>query len=118
MAALEEVLDQADILSVNLALNDRTRGFLDRDKLARTKPGVILVNTARADLVDGDALVALLRSGHIRQAALDVFSQEPPRGDPLLTLPNVTLTAHSAFMTPEATMTMLRRAIDLVRAAG
>jgi D-3-phosphoglycerate dehydrogenase len=47
MAALEEVLDQADILSVNLALNDRTRGFLDRDKLARTTPGVILVNTAR-----------------------------------------------------------------------
>jgi D-3-phosphoglycerate dehydrogenase / 2-oxoglutarate reductase len=118
MAALEEVLGQADILSINLALNDNTRGFLDRDKLARTKPGVILVNTARADLVDGDALVALLRGGPIRHAAIDVVSQEPPRDDPLLTLPNVTLTAHSAFMTPEATMTMLRRAIDLVRAAG
>jgi D-3-phosphoglycerate dehydrogenase len=117
LAPLDEVLGRADILSLNLSLNDETRGFLDRDRLARTKPGVILVNTARAGLVDGEALVELLRSGHIRHAAIDVFAQEPPVGDPLLRLPNVTLTAHTAFMTPEATMTMLRRAIDLVAAA-
>ncbi|MBN8898664.1 MAG: 3-phosphoglycerate dehydrogenase, partial [Rhodospirillales bacterium] len=86
-------------------------------KLSRTKPGVVVINTARADVVDGPALVALLRSGHIRHAAVDVFSSEPPAADdPLLTLDNVTLTAHAGFMTPEATMTMLRRAIELATA--
>ncbi len=118
-AALDDVLARSDILCLTLALNEATRGFLDADKLARTKPGVIFVNTARADLVDNAALARLLASGHIRHAALDVFSPEPPSPDePLLSLPNVTLTAHAGFMTPEATMTMLRRALDLVIAAG
>jgi D-3-phosphoglycerate dehydrogenase / 2-oxoglutarate reductase len=119
MAELDEVLGVSDILCLCLSLNDQTRGFLDHAKLSRTKPGVIFVNTARADIVVADALVALLQSGHIRHAAIDVFSQEPPRpDDPLLTLPNVTLTAHAGFMTPEATMTMLRRAVDIVAAAA
>ncbi len=118
-AALDDVLARSDILCLTLALNEATRGFLDADRLARTKPGVIIVNTARADLVDHAALCRLLASGHIRHAALDVFSPEPPLpDDPLLSLPNVTLTAHAGFMTPEATMTMLRRALDLVIAAG
>jgi D-3-phosphoglycerate dehydrogenase len=118
LVALDEVLARADVLCVALALNDQTRGFLDQDKLSRTKPGVILINTARADVIDGAALVALLQSGHIRHAGIDVFSQEPPRpDDPLLTLDNVTLTAHAGFMTPEATMTMLRKALDLAAAA-
>ena len=91
------------------------RGFLDAEKLGRTKQGVIFVNTARADIVDNAALAALLQAGHVRHAAIDVFSQEPPLpSDPLLTASNVTLSAHSGFMTPEATMTMLRRAIDIV----
>ncbi len=118
-AALDDVLARSDILCLTLALNEATRGFLDEGRLARTKPGVIFVNTARADLVDSAALARLLASGHIRHAAIDVFSPEPPRpDDPLLSLPNVTLTAHAGFMTPEATMTMLRRALDLVIAAG
>jgi D-3-phosphoglycerate dehydrogenase / 2-oxoglutarate reductase len=118
MAELNTVLAEADILCLCLGLNEQTRGFLDLEKLRRTKPGVIFVNTARADIVVADALVALLSSGHVRHAAIDVFSQEPPRADDkLLTLPNVTLTAHAGFMTPEATMTMLRRAIDIVIAA-
>ncbi len=115
LASLDEVLAQPEILCVTLALNDATRRFVDAAKLARTKRGVIFVNTARADIVDNDALVAMLRSGHIRHAAIDVFTQEPPlASDPLLSAPNVTLSSHSGFMTPEATMTMLRRAIDLV----
>ena len=118
-AALDDVLAHSDILCMTLALNEATRGFLDAGKLGRTKPGVIFVNTARADLVDNAALVRLLASGHIRHAAIDVFSPEPPApDDPLLSLPNVTLTAHAGFMTPEATKTMLRRALDLVIAAG
>jgi D-3-phosphoglycerate dehydrogenase len=65
--------------------------------------------------VGAAALVGLLRSGHIRHAAMDVFTPKPPHpDDPFRTLPNVTLTAHTGFMTPEATMTMLRRALDLV----
>jgi D-3-phosphoglycerate dehydrogenase len=119
MVPLDEVLAQSDFLCLALALNDATRGFLDAEKLGRTKPGVVFVNTARADIVDNAALAALLRSGHVRHAAIDVFSREPPDpADPLLTAPNVTLSAHAGFMTPEATMTMLRRAMDLVIAAG
>lgn len=114
-AALDDVLAQSDILCLCLALNEATRGFIDAAKLARTKPGVVFVNTARADIVDNAALAALLRSGHVRHAAVDVFTPEPPDpADPLLALPNVTLTAHAGFMTPEASMTMLRRAMDLV----
>ena len=117
-AALEEVLEGSDILCLTLALNDATSGFLSAERLARTKPGVILVNTARAALIDQAALAALLRSGHIRHAAIDVFEPEPPlQSDPLRGLENVTLTAHAGFMTPEATRTMLRRALDIVIAA-
>ena len=119
MAELDAVLAGSDILCVCLALNEQTRGFIDAARLRRAKPGVIFVNTARADIVDAAALVELLRSGHIRHAAMDVFTPEPPHpDDPLLTLPNVTLTAHAGFMTPEATMTMLRRAVDLVIAGN
>jgi D-3-phosphoglycerate dehydrogenase len=115
LAALDDVLAQADVLCLALALNEATRGFIDADKLGRTKPGVIFVNTARADIVDNAALAALLHAGHVRHAAIDVFSREPPApDDPLLSAPNTTLTTHSGFMTPEATMTMLRRAVDLV----
>jgi D-3-phosphoglycerate dehydrogenase len=79
---------------------------------------VIVVNTARAAVIDQPALVALLRAGHIRHAAIDVFMQEPPAADdPLLTMDNVTLTAHAGFNTPEATLRMLRRALDLAKAA-
>ena len=114
LVTLEQVLSAADVLCITLALNEQTRGLLNHARLALTKPGVILVNTARAAIVDTDALVALLRSGHVRHAAIDVFAQEPPTSDdPLLTLENVTLTAHAGFMTPEATMRMLRVAIDL-----
>ncbi len=117
-ATLDEVLTRSDVLCLTLALTEATRGFLDAARLARTKPGVIFVNTARADIVDNAALARLLASGHVSHAALDVFSPEPPSpDDPLLGLPNVTLTAHAGFMTPEATMTMLRRALDIVIAA-
>ncbi|MBM3646916.1 MAG: 3-phosphoglycerate dehydrogenase [Alphaproteobacteria bacterium] len=111
---IDELLGRADIVSLHLGLNDQTRGFLDRAKLAKTKTGVIIVNTARAGVVDDAALIDLLKSGHIRHYATDVFAQEPPQaGEPLLKLANVTLTAHAGYNTPEAAMTMYRRAIDL-----
>jgi D-3-phosphoglycerate dehydrogenase len=112
--ALDDLLAQSDIVSLHLGLNDQTRGFLGRERLAKTKPGVIVVNTARAGVVDEPALLDLLKSGHVGHYATDVFSKEPPAPDePLLKADNVTLTSHAGYNTPEAAMTMYRRAIDL-----
>jgi D-3-phosphoglycerate dehydrogenase / 2-oxoglutarate reductase len=116
LAELDTLLARADVVSMNLTLNDETRGFLSAERIAHMKPGVILVNTARGALVDEAALIAALTSGHIRHAGLDVFHAEPLKPDhPLAKLPNVTLTAHAAFRTLEASMTLLRRAIDIVK---
>jgi D-3-phosphoglycerate dehydrogenase len=114
---IDELLRQSDIVSLHLGLNDETRGFLDRSKLQKTRPGAIIVNTARAGVVDEAALIDFLKSGHVAHYATDVFSKEPPDSDePLLKLDNVTLTAHAGYNTPEAAMTMYRRAIDLAKA--
>jgi D-3-phosphoglycerate dehydrogenase len=116
MVALDTLLQKSDVVSVNLTLNDETRGFLDRTRIARMKPGVIFINTARGALVDEMALIEALKSGHIRHAGLDVFHNEPLKaGDPLASMENVTLSAHAAFRTLEASMTLLRRAIDIVK---
>jgi D-3-phosphoglycerate dehydrogenase / 2-oxoglutarate reductase len=113
---LDTLLASSDAISLHLGLNDQTRGFLDAGRIAQLKPGAILVNTARGALVDEAALVAALQSGHVRHAGLDVFHAEPLTADhPLAHLDNVTLTAHAAFRTLEASMTLLRRAIDIVR---
>jgi D-3-phosphoglycerate dehydrogenase len=113
---LDDLLQRSDIVSLNLTLNDQTRGFLDKARIARMKRGVILVNTARGALVDEAALIEALNSGHIRHAGLDVFHNEPLTSDhPLARMENVTLSAHAAFRTLEASMTLLRRAIGIVK---
>jgi D-3-phosphoglycerate dehydrogenase len=113
---LDTLLAASDVVSLNLVLNDETRGFIDAARIARMKPGAILINTARGALVDEAALIGALKSGHIRHAGLDVFHSEPLKADhPLAQMPNVTLTAHAAFRTQEASMTLLRRAIDIVK---
>jgi D-3-phosphoglycerate dehydrogenase len=115
-ANLDALLAQSDIISLHLALDDATRGFLDAERIARMRRGVILVNTARGALVDEAALIAALASGHVRHAGLDVFHAEPLKPDhPLALLDNVTLTSHAAFRTLEASMTLIRRAIDIAR---
>ncbi|MBV8400086.1 MAG: 3-phosphoglycerate dehydrogenase [Acetobacteraceae bacterium] len=113
---LETLLAESDALSLHLLLTDETRHLLNRDQLARLKPGVILVNTARGALVDEAAMIDALRDGRIGHAALDVFEVEPlPAGHPLTRLENVTLSAHSAFRTPEASDTLIRRALDIAK---
>ena len=113
---IDTLLTKSDVISLNLVLNDETRGFLSKERIARMKPGAILINTARGALVDEGALLDALKNGHIRHAGLDVFHAEPLKGDhPLAKVPNVTLTSHAAFRTLEASMTLLRRAIDIVK---
>jgi len=113
---LEEVLGESDVVSLHLLLTDETRGFLSRERIAAMKPGVILVNTARGALVDEAAMIDALRSGHIRHAGLDVYAIEPmPVGHVLTTLENVTLSAHSAFRTPEASDNLIGAALDHCR---
>jgi D-3-phosphoglycerate dehydrogenase / 2-oxoglutarate reductase len=109
---LERLLADSDIVSMHLLLTDETRGFLSRERIAVMRPGAILVNTARGALVDEQAMIDALRAGRLRHAGLDVYEVEPlPAGHPLTTLPNVTLSAHSAFRTPEAN----RNLIDAAR---
>jgi D-3-phosphoglycerate dehydrogenase len=113
---IDTLLAQSDVVSLNLTLGDETRGFLSRERIGRMKTGAILVNTARGALVDEAGLIDALKSGQIRQAGLDVFHAEPLKADhPLTAMPNVTLTAHAAFRTLEASETLLRRAIDITK---
>jgi phosphoglycerate dehydrogenase-like enzyme len=102
---LEELLARSDVVSVNVALNEETRGLLGADRLALMKPGAILVNTARGGIVDDEALRRLLEAGHLGGAVLDVLGNEPPDAGELVRLasaPNVLVTPHIAFHTNEA----------------
>ena len=109
--AIERLLAESDAVSMHLLLDDETRGFLSRERIAAMRPGAILVNTARGALVDEAAVVDALRSGRLGHAALDVFQVEPlPAGHVLTTLPNVTLSAHSGFRTQEANERLIEAA--------
>ncbi len=109
---IEQLFAESDVVSINLTLNDETRGFLSRERIAAMKPGVLFINTARAALTDEDAMCDALESGHIRHAGLDVFSIEPLPADHRLTkIRNVTLSAHSAFRTPEASDNLIAAAL-------
>ena len=111
---LERLLAESHVVSLHLLLSDDTRGFLSAERIALMRPGAMLVNTARGAVVDEAAMIAALQSGQIGHAALDVFDVEPlPVPHVLTTMDNVTLSAHSAFRTPEANDTLIRRALDI-----
>ncbi|NVO57706.1 phosphoglycerate dehydrogenase [Rhodobacteraceae bacterium B1Z28] len=99
---LEDLLTRADFITLHVPLTDQTRNVLSRENLAKTKPGVRIVNCARGGLVDEDALAEMLKSGHVAGAAFDVFSQEPAKDNPLFNLPNVVCTPHLGAATTEA----------------
>jgi len=99
----DQLLSQSDVIAVTIKASEKTRGLLSRQALEKVRPSCILVNTARASIVDTPAMIEALRKGKLAAAALDVFDQEPlPAGDPLLSLPNVVISPHNAGMTPEA----------------
>ncbi|HMR32990.1 MAG TPA: 2-hydroxyacid dehydrogenase [Geminicoccaceae bacterium] len=107
---LDRLIEESDIVSLHLPLTPETEGLIDAGRLARMRPGAILVNTARGGLVDEPALVTALRSGHLSAAGLDVFAQEPlTEVHPMLELPNVVLAPHLAWHTPET----VRRSLDV-----
>ena len=108
---VERLLAESDAVSLHLLLNDETRGFLSRERIAAMRRGALLVNTARGALVDEAAMIEALGSGQLGHAALDVFEIEPlPAGHVLASLPNVTLSAHSGFRTPEANQRLVEAA--------
>ena len=100
--SFDELLRVSDIVSLHVPLTPETTGLMDAAAFARMKPGSVFINTARGGLVDEPALIAALQSGHLRAAGLDVFADEPIHADsPLLTLDNVVVTPHIAWLTPE-----------------
>ncbi|MFQ5895875.1 MAG: D-2-hydroxyacid dehydrogenase family protein [Nitrospinota bacterium] len=113
-ATLDRCTREADLLSLHLHVNEGTRGIISRERLAQMKPGSYLVNTARAALVDMEALYEALAGGHLAGAGLDVFEPaEPlPSGSPLRKLPNVILTPHSAWDTDGTQLRYTDRSVE------
>ncbi len=99
---LDGLLRRSDFITVHLPLTRETRGLIGAAELARTKPGVRLVNCARGGIVDEAALAAAVQTGHVAGAGLDVFEQEPPWGSPVLDLEPIVVTPHLGASTEEA----------------
>ncbi|WP_133543482.1 2-hydroxyacid dehydrogenase [Mesocricetibacter intestinalis] len=110
----EQVLSRADIISLHCPLTEDTRHLINRETLALLKPGALLINTGRGPLIDEDALLEALRSGHLGGAALDVLTQEPPPQDHALMnaapeLPNLIITPHIAWASESALKTLTEK---------
>jgi phosphoglycerate dehydrogenase-like enzyme len=102
LVSKEELLSQADVLSVHLVLSDRTRGLIAERELSLMKPTAYLVNTSRGPIVDEGALIDAIRSGRIAGAGIDVYTVEPlPADHPFRTLANTLLTPHIGYVTEE-----------------
>jgi D-3-phosphoglycerate dehydrogenase / 2-oxoglutarate reductase len=113
VSALSELLRRSNILTLHLPLADETRRLIGADELALLPQGALLINVARGGIVDEDALVEALASGHLQGAALDVLEQEPPAStSPLLMAPNVILSPHIAWMSNSAESRLKRQAVQ------
>jgi len=113
---LAELLERSDIVTIHVPITECTRRIIGVHELARMKAGEILVNTARAEVVDERALAEAVRNGHLSGAGIDVFTEEPiDPANPLLGLPNVMLSPHTAGATDESRLRILQMAIANVR---
>jgi len=110
--SLEALLRRSDVVTLHVPLNDSTRGLLDAQRLALLKPDAILINTARGGLVDERELKRLLIDKYLAAAAFDVFEEEPPPDQELLSLPNFLATPHIGGSSQEAMLAMGRAAIE------
>ncbi len=109
---LNTLLETADIVSLHLALNEDTRNFLSPERMRRMKRGAVLINTARAALIDEVELAAMLADGHLSGAGLDVYSSEPLQADhPLRSSPHVVMSCHTAWRSPEAVERLVRTGV-------
>jgi D-3-phosphoglycerate dehydrogenase len=108
-ASLDELLAVADVVSLHLPLTPTTRGLIGARELALMKRGSFLINTGRGALIERDALIDALESGHLGGAGLDVLPTEPPDpDDPLLAFDQVIVTPHAAFFSAESTLELQR----------
>jgi D-3-phosphoglycerate dehydrogenase len=115
---LAAVLSQSDVVSLHCPSTRQTRHLINAESIQRMKPGSILVNVARGDVVDAAALIEALRSGHLSAAALDVFDTEPVPADcPLLAMDNVVITSHIASASPSAARTLRTTAAQIAAMA-
>lgn len=115
---LDALLASSDIVSLHVPLSDATRGLISKARLDRFRPGAILINTARGEVVDEIAIAAALKSGRLAGAALDVFAEEPlSAGSPLADAPNLLLTPHVAGLTQESNARVSALIADEVRKA-
>ncbi len=118
LVTLDDLLTRADVVSMHCPLTDETREMINADTLAKMKPGVIFVNAARGGIVDQDALVEALDSGHVAAAGLDVTVPEPlPTDHPLQGRPNVIITPHIASATDRGRRRMYEHAMNNVMTA-
>ena len=111
-AGIEDVLKNADIVTLHLPSTPETYHIINAETLAMMKPGAVLINTARGELVDEAALYEALKSGHLGGAGLDVYSSEPIYNSPLFELDNIVVTPHMAGNTSDTTMNMGMWALD------
>ncbi len=112
---LEPLLEQSHFVSLHCYLDDRSRHLIDARALARMRPGSILINTARGPVVDQEALIHALDSGHLLGAGIDVFEREPLDDDRLRNHPQVILTPHSAFYSIEGFIELRTKTAEEVR---
>lgn len=113
-AELDELLSKSDYVSINVPLTESTVNMIDEKTFSKMKDGAIFINTARSKIVDTNALVDALKSGKLSGAAVDVFDNEPCTDSPLIGLPNVVLTPHTAPFTKENFREMNNRAAKSV----
>ena len=118
LTSVEDLLSRSDIVTLHCPSTPETRGIINSDSLQTMRPGAILINVGRGDLVKLDALTAALQTGHVSAAGLDVFDPEPPSPDhPLLAMPNVVVSSHIASTSPRAARRLRETAARLALTA-
>ncbi len=112
VCTFDEVIEQADVISLHLPLNDSTKHLIGEEAIGRMKPGAILINTSRGGIIDEDAAYQALKSGKLGGLGLDAFEVEPPAGSLLFEFDNVVVTPHTGAHTREATDNMANASIQ------